>query len=381
MVHVDTSLNLYTDVINLHKRREMLQKRFAKPGRLRLGWTVLTTTALCALQLSAQPGPPPGRDPLFLTATNGATNYLAVVNTLTRDLSYVPTGGNGGASGNAGGVAVLGEMAAVVNFGSSNVTIFMRRGNTMQATQMITTSSKPVSVAFGHDHLLVLGQTAAQSFAMSGTMVATNPDGSVPLIKGDGTAGQIVSFDGGAMFSETSGAIGMINFGIPGLTGPSVPVALPAAPNNDTPLGMIGRGANVYVTIAHSDLEALVAGGKIISMAVGPTPFKDSSGNLLHAPCWNALAGHFLYSADSPGKQLLRYLVSDANIFFDKAAVAMLTGPPTDLAVEGGMLGVIDGGDGTISNASLFDIDSEGELTLRFAVKVTSAINGAAFIH
>jgi hypothetical protein len=359
----------------------MQQKRFAKPGHLRLGWMVLTTTALCALQLSAQPGPPSGREPLFLTATNGATNYLAVVNTRTRDLSYVPTGGNGGASGNAGGVAVSGEMAAVVNFGSSNVTIFMRRGNTMQATQMIATSSKPVSVAFGHDHLLVLGQTAAQSFAMSGNMVATNADGSASLIKGDGTAGQIVSFDGGAMVSETSGAIGMINFGIPGLTGPSTPVALPAAPNNDTPLGMIGRGANVYVTIAHSDLETLVVGGKIVSMAVGPTPFKDSSGNLLHAPCWNALAGHFLFASDSPGKQLLRYLVSDANIFYDKGAVAMLTGSPTDLAVDGSTLGVIDGGDGTNANASLFDINSEGELTLRFAVKVASAINGAAFIH
>ena len=98
--------------------------------------------------------------------------------------------------------------------------------------------------------------------------------------KGDGTAGQVVTFDGGAVYSETSGDIGLVNFGVPGLIGPSVPVMLPPAPNNDTPLGMIGRGANVYVTIAHSDLEALVVNGKIVSTAVGPTPFKDSSGNL-----------------------------------------------------------------------------------------------------
>src|SRR5579863_4120299 len=115
----------------------MLLTRFAKLCLMPLAWAVLASPAF------PQPSPPPGRDPLFLTATNGATNYLAVVNTKTRDLSYVPTGGNGGVSGNAGGVAVLGEMAAVVNFGSSNVTIFTRRGNTMQATQMITTSSKP----------------------------------------------------------------------------------------------------------------------------------------------------------------------------------------------------------------------------------------------
>jgi hypothetical protein len=146
-------------------------------------------------------------------------------------------------------------------------------------------------------------------------------------------------------------------------------------------LGLIGRGANIYLTIAHSDLEALVVNGQIVSMAEGPMPFKDQSGNLTHAPCWNALAGQFLYSSDSPGKQLLRYLVSDANIFLDKSAVATLAGAPTDLAADGNLLALIDGGDGVNSNASLFDIGAEGELTLRFAMKIPSPINGAAIIR
>jgi hypothetical protein len=319
-------------------------------------------------------------DPLFLTATNGKTNFLAVVNTRTKDVNYVPTGGAGGASGNAGGVAVLGDLAAAVNFGSSNVTIFVRRGNSMAATGMITTASQPVSVAFGHDHLVVLGLTTVESFAVNGNRVAQNRDGEASLVAGDGTAGQVVVFNGGAMYSETSGDIGLVSFGIPGLIGPSVPVTLPAAPNNNTPLGMVGRGPNVYATIAHSDLEALVVNGKIVSTAAGPTPFKDSSGNLTHAPCWNALAGQFLFSSDSPGKQLLRYLVSDSNIFYDKGNVAQLTGSPTDLDIQGALLGVIDGGDGVTSNVSLFDIDAEGELTLRFAVKIAGPINGAAII-
>src|SRR4051812_49433975 len=54
-----------------------------------------------------------GTDPLFLTATNGANNFLAVVNTRTKETNYVPTGGLGGAGGNAGGVAVDGDLAAV----------------------------------------------------------------------------------------------------------------------------------------------------------------------------------------------------------------------------------------------------------------------------
>src|ERR1017187_3245300 len=68
-----------------------------------------------------------GAAPLFLTATNGPVNYLAVINTRTKETNYVPTGGVGGAGGNAGGVAVDGQIAAVVNFGSTNVTIFVRQ--------------------------------------------------------------------------------------------------------------------------------------------------------------------------------------------------------------------------------------------------------------
>jgi hypothetical protein len=135
------------------------------------------------------------------------------------------------------------------------------------------------------------------------------------------------------------------------------------------------------VTIAHSDLEALVVNGRIVSMAQGPTPFMDASGSLLHAPCWNALDGQFLFSSDSPGRQILRYLVSDSNIFFDKAAVASLAGPPTDLAAANGLLGVIDGGSGSGSNASIFTVSPEGELTLRISIRIPSPINGAAIIE
>jgi hypothetical protein len=322
--------------------------------------------------------------PLFLTATNGATNFLAVVNVRTKETTYVPTGGFGGASGNAGGVAVQGRLAAAVNFGSSNVTIFVRHGDAMEPTQMIKTASQPVSVAFGHNHLVVLGQTTAESFAVYGTNVAKDADGTVQLLKGDKSAAQIVTFDGGAIYSEKSGSVAELSLsanGVAGLSGPNQPVMLPAAPNNDTPFGMVARGANVYVTIAHSNLEALVVNGQIVATAASLTPFKDASGGFLHAPCWNALYGQFLYSADSPGKQLLRYLVSDTSVFFDKPGVAKLNGAPTDLTVDGNLLGVIDGGDGLTSNATLFDIDSEGELRLRLAVKIAGPITGAAIIR
>ena len=129
-------------------------------------------TAFGADELAAQARQGRNQDPLFLTATNGANNFLAVINTRTKQTDYVPTGGLGGASGNAGGVAVNDRIAAAVNFGSSNVTIFVRRGNAMEPTQVIKTSSQPVSVAFGHNHLVVLGLTTAESFPVYGNTVA-----------------------------------------------------------------------------------------------------------------------------------------------------------------------------------------------------------------
>ncbi len=362
----------------------MLKKNHARKvlALLPLMWAFAASTAFGSDEVQAQAKQSALQDALFLTATNAKANFLAVVNTRTKEITFVPTGGTGGASGNAGGVAIQGSIAAAVNFGSSNVTIFVRKGDSMQPTQMITTTSQPVSVAFGHGHLIVLCLTTAESFPVYGSTVGSN-DGVVQLLRADKTAGQIVTYDGGAIYSETSGDIATVTLstdGIGGVSGPSRPVMLPAAPNNNTPLGMVGRGANVYATIAHSDLEALIVGGKIVSTATGPTPFMDQSGNLTHAPCWNALSGHFLYASDSPGKQLLRYLVSDSNIFFDKAGAATLSGAPTDLDIRNNLLGVIDGGDGVNSNVSLFDIDSEGELTLRFALRIASPINGAAII-
>jgi hypothetical protein len=325
------------------------------------------------------------RAPLFLTETNGITNYLAVVNTVTQETDYVPTGGNGGVAvgSNGGGVAVSGELAAAVNYNSLTVTIFRREGNSMQAIQKVKTTSQPLSVAFGHDHLVVLGTTTAESFPVQGNTVGAN-DGIVQLLIGDGSAGQIITYAGGAIYSEKTGNISLLSLstaGAPGISGPNVPVQLPAAPNNNTPLGMIADGAYVYATIAHSDLQALIVNGQIVKTAIGPTPFTSQQGAITHAPCWNALSGHFLFSSDSPGMQLVRYLVSDENVFLDKIGVATLTGAPTDLTVQDHLLGVIDSGNGVTSDVTLFDVSSEGELTQRFVLKIAANIDGAAIIQ
>jgi len=171
--------------------------------------------------VTSQPGPQPGsavpdRDQWSQQFSSGG-QYP------NQGDGFVPTGGLGGAGGNAGGVAVEGKLAAAVNFGSSNVTIFVRRGNAMAPTQMIKTSSQPVSVAFGRNHLVVLGLTTAESFPVYGNTVGTDNDGVVQLARADKSAAQIVTYDGGAVYSEKSGSIAELNLstnGMAGLSGP-----------------------------------------------------------------------------------------------------------------------------------------------------------------
>jgi hypothetical protein len=66
---------------------------------------------------------------LIVTASNQATNQLLVFDTGGTLVQTIPTGGQGGVGGNAGGVAVLGRTVAVVNWGSSSVSIFDRHGD------------------------------------------------------------------------------------------------------------------------------------------------------------------------------------------------------------------------------------------------------------
>src|SRR4051812_7591671 len=69
------------------------------------------------------------KGPLVVTASNAAENQLLVYNAMGKLTQTIPTGGQGGVSGNAGGIATEGGMVAVVNFGSQSVSIFERGGN------------------------------------------------------------------------------------------------------------------------------------------------------------------------------------------------------------------------------------------------------------
>ena len=80
-------------------------------------------------------------------------------------LQTLSTHGKGGVGGNARGVKQYdGELFAAVNNGSNTVAIYRRDGNGLRFDKLVTTTSAPVSVDFGHDHMYVAGATTVDSF-------------------------------------------------------------------------------------------------------------------------------------------------------------------------------------------------------------------------
>ena len=116
-----------------------------------------------------------GRSVFVLTSTNNASGNDVVVFKLdtagTPSLSLVdmlPTGGNGGASGNAGILQFRDDLGAVANYGSNSVSQLVRDDDFISVGRTIKLAPgcvKPDSVALTEEHLFVVGTNCAESHA------------------------------------------------------------------------------------------------------------------------------------------------------------------------------------------------------------------------
>jgi hypothetical protein len=309
-------------------------------------------------------------DALVVTSSNTTQNQLLVYNSSAGLLQSVPTQGQGGVGGNAGGIDAKAGQVAVVNFGSNSVTIFERGAAGFQAKQLVPTVSSPVSVAFGTDHLYILGTTNVESHRMLGNAVAVNPDGVVPLLLSDGSAAQVGVLPRELIITEKNNVIETVDLIAGGAVGgfPALVQNIPA--NVNAPFGLVTRGDSAYVTIAHADEISLVRKDAVLTTTASGTQ---------HAPCWLTLAGPYLFSSNSPSKTISRYVVAGQQIVQDAAVAASLIGSPTDIASGAGLVAVIDGAGGT-SRISIFSLDDDGNLTLQGSSPIASAANGVAVI-
>ena len=320
-------------------------------------------------------------DPFIVTASNATANQLLVYSPGGQLLQTLSTKGAGGATGNAGGVQTNNGLVAVVNFGSQTVSIFQVGHDGLSLTQVVPSVANPVSVAFGENHLYILGATRVESHAIFGDFVNTSPDGVSTLLVGDGSAAQVGVLTNQIIVSEKSNVIETFDLLKDGAVSgnPTLVAGIPSdagiAVNGNEPFGLVTSGKDAYVTIAHLNQVALVRKDAIV----------DSGFTTENAPCWATLTGSYIFTSNTASKDLSRFVVHGRNIILD-AAVATpqnFAGNVTDNASGSGLVAAIDGSGGFTgtSHLTIFNMDEDGNLTnAGISGVISGAINGVAIV-
>jgi len=318
-----------------------------------------------------------GRDVLVVTSSNSPAGNSVLVFKLETGpqpalilTETLPTGGKGGASGNAGIVQFQGALGAVANYGSSTVTRLVRKGDSIAVDGTLLLArgcQQPDSVAISDRHLFVVGTNCAESLAWP----QGGPAGAVVALT-DPSAGQIAVGDSWAAVTLKSGSVLQLPLRADGaLRGGATTITLPAQAN-DTPLGAAFWDDNLGFTPAHStDSFAIVNPQRQVFPIAGPAPSFPSN-----APCWVAKGpGNVWYTGNSPGQAVSVFFSDDQGGAFYKSVP--VPGVVTDLSVspDGRWLAAIytDGGSGYVT---VFAIDVYGGLT---QVATSGAVGVAAF--
>lgn len=336
------------------------------------GIGVLSLLAVCSVATQAGEFPP---DPhaLIVTASNTASNALLVYDESAHLIKKIPTEGQGGVSGNAGGISQNHERLAVVNFGSGNVSVFIKdfERSGLRFEALVPAITSPVSVAFGNHHLYILTTTHVESHRINRNGVEPTADGAAALLVGDGSAAQVGTLPGQLILSEKSNAIETVNLDARGAIAGKARLVSNIPANVNAPFGLATRGNDAYVTIAHANEISLVRDDAVLAVTGSGTQ---------HAPCWVTLDGPFLFSANSPSHTVSRYVVYGKNIIQDAAIVSTFNGNPTDITYHDHLAAVVDG-DGTLSHVSVFAVDEDGQFTLTGLATINDvATNGIAIV-
>jgi hypothetical protein len=311
---------------------------------------------------------------VIVTASNTAANQLLIYSPSGVMLNKIPTQGQGGVSGNAGGIAQDHDRLAVVNFGSGNVSVFVKDFDhaTLRLESVIPAIASPVSVAFSGDHLYILTTTHVESHAIDRRGVSASSDGTTGLLVADGSAAQVGVVASQLIISEKSNVIETVQLDSRGAVAGKATLVANIPTNVNTPFGLATHGNDAYVTIAHANEISLVRNNDVLIVTGSGTQ---------SSPCWLALDGPFLFSANSPSKSVSRYAVYGRVIVQDAAVAATFNGNPTDIAYRAGLAAVVDA-NGTVSHVSIFRVDEDGTLGLQGVATINNvATNGIAVVR
>ena len=179
-----------------------------------------------------------------------------------------------------------GELFAAVNNGSNTVAIYRRDGNRLRFDKLVTTTSAPVSVDFGHDHLYVAGATTVDSFVlhrhrvewMDGTTGLELAGGGVPP---NGSTAQVGVLNERRLLvtlktDPDPGTVDIVSLRDGAITG-AAPAAVSAPAGTLTPFGFsVYPDGTAVITLAHSGQDGLFRNGAFTSVI----------GAGQAAPCW-----------------------------------------------------------------------------------------------
>lgn len=299
-------------------------------------------------------------------------------------LQTLSTHGKGGAGGNARGVKqYVGSLVAAVNNGSNSVAVFRRDGDALKFDTLVTTTSAPVSVDFGNEHMYVAGATTVDSFALHQNRVAWL-DGStgLELVGGgappSGSTAQVGVIDDKHLLvtlktDPDPGTVDLVALQDGRVTS-TAPSAVSAPPGTLAPFGFaVYDDGTAIITLAHSNQDGLFRAGAFTQVV--------DAGQA--ADCWMTRVGKYVFTANTGSKTISRLIGTGNSVFVDGQVAASIAtgGAPADIDADAGVLGVIDHGAGQ-SHLSLFRYNAFGELAADGApitVGVANA-NGVAIV-
>jgi hypothetical protein len=336
----------------------------------------ISVLSVCAFVLITASAVKAADKTLVVTSSNAAVNELLVYDTSGTLVQSVATQGAGGVSSNAGGIATRQDSIAVVNFGSQSVTLFNRGVDGFVLHQLVPSASQPVSVAFGDDHLYVLGTTTVESHRLRPAEVDVDPDGLVTLLRADGSSAQVGIVGDQLVISEKSGVIEVVTLRDGAVVGQATNVQIPAG--SDTPFGLVTRGRNGYVTIAHSDEISLIKNGQLVALGATGSGFPNGPGQ--QAPCWITLVGPYLFTSNSPSHSISRLIATGRDIILDVPVAAHTSGAPTDIAADDHHLAVVEDDGNGHAHLTQFSLDEDGDLVKVATTGISAPANGVAIV-
>ncbi|AYV81393.1 MAG: hypothetical protein Harvfovirus31_9 [Harvfovirus sp.] len=275
-------------------------------------------------------------------------------------LQTIGTFGKGGVSGSAFAIKQYdNKLFAAVNNGSNSVSLFKRKRNKLVFLQRVTTSSSPVSIDFGYNHMYVAGVTTVDSFSLcdfekDGTVQLILAQPGVPQV---GNTSQISVAKNELIVTiktdPTPGTVDVISLCDDGSLSGEV-IAISAPPNTTAPFGFhVFNDNTALISLAHSNNLGLFRNNT----------FVDVISLSQNAPCWVTAIDKYAFTINAGSDTISRIVTTGKNIFVDIPVVAasILTGNPSDADQKDGNLVVMDH-NSTTSHLNFFKVNEFGEL-------------------